>query len=456
MKKIFALLLSFSLVICILFIPKCVKAETLNNYKYSATVIVNNWKDDSYYVVDFLSNEPIVYVHGGISGFCFLDSSFSDYKINATKHSVDGSISSYDISSLYSTGGQNPVYYINANCPDSLGLPYWELLSSNCITFDNFDNARNYLVNGDDSGAIFKPETTDVLEYDSSIELPQSMTATYNIYSDKDFVDINDVQKVLQVAIKSITNNFYNNMVWSQSVDTTDYITEFYGSATINLPSFLKLTNPTVSDIYNCTTESLDIFFPLLNSDDDSLTINTSSSNAVTYNFRQYYKSLFKYLIDNDYVNCTTYSEENFVSSLRDLIQMTTIDNDTTCHVFVRNRVDNKVSNWVSFKWGSSVQNWNEISAVDKDGNVSDSPASNDVVTDSQYTPTYTPPTEVEEANTNSFLAFIKSGFGLLGDNGLIAMFQSIFLFLPSWLFSLLATGVSSMVLVAIIKAVVK
>ena len=56
--------------------------------------------------------------------------------------------------------------------------------------------------------------------------------------------------------------------------------------------------------------------------------------------------------------------------------------------------------------------------------------------------------------NSDSLLNYISSGFGLLGDNGLIALLKAVLSFVPSWFWSIMAAGVSMTVLVGIIKLI--
>lgn len=64
--------------------------------------------------------------------------------------------------------------------------------------------------------------------------------------------------------------------------------------------------------------------------------------------------------------------------------------------------------------------------------------------------------TMVGGVNIYDISSYVKSGFGMLGDNGLIALMSDLFSFIPSWFWTILAAAVSILVVVSLVKLVVK
>lgn len=63
---------------------------------------------------------------------------------------------------------------------------------------------------------------------------------------------------------------------------------------------------------------------------------------------------------------------------------------------------------------------------------------------------------DADLSTITSILDFIRSGFGLLGSNGLIAMFSSFFVYLPGGLWTLILMGLGAVIFVGIINFLLK
>lgn len=63
--------------------------------------------------------------------------------------------------------------------------------------------------------------------------------------------------------------------------------------------------------------------------------------------------------------------------------------------------------------------------------------------------------TTIDSVSNNGFINSILSGFGLIGNNGLISFLVNVFAYVPSWLWSLIGTGIAFMVIIALFKLVV-
>lgn len=63
--------------------------------------------------------------------------------------------------------------------------------------------------------------------------------------------------------------------------------------------------------------------------------------------------------------------------------------------------------------------------------------------------------TTIDSVSNNGFINSILSGFGLIGNNGLMSFLTNVFAYVPSWLWSLIGTGIAFMVIIALFKLVV-
>lgn len=70
----------------------------------------------------------------------------------------------------------------------------------------------------------------------------------------------------------------------------------------------------------------------------------------------------------------------------------------------------------------------------------------------SSYDPDDTKDPTDNDADSDSLKSQIKTGFGLLGNNGLLKFYGDYFDYVPDWFFSLIATGISIIILIALVK----
>lgn len=130
--------------------------------------------------------------------------------------------------------------------------------------------------------------------------------------------------------------------------------------------------------------------------------------------------------------------------------------------VRVRNRSGGRCSNWVSTK--VSADNKHIATVTDDDGNVVDDEDYNGQDVNNSNQDTYYD-TDYQDGGTNgtvntdnvsisSILGFIKSGFGLLGDNGIIALMSRTYLYLPASIWTIIKFFVAMLVVIAIIGAI--
>lgn len=136
----------------------------------------------------------------------------------------------------------------------------------------------------------------------------------------------------------------------------------------------------------------------------------------------------------------------------------------TKLKIWIRNRKGNKCSNWVAV-----TSNASQVAGSDSKANVEDDDGNKVANDDYDDTPidnsdkhTYydtdpdTSSTESPKFSLKEFYSYLKSGFGLLGNNGLIAFFAKSFSFIPSNIWLLITGGVAVMIIVGIINFALK
>lgn len=129
-----------------------------------------------------------------------------------------------------------------------------------------------------------------------------------------------------------------------------------------------------------------------------------------------------------------------------------------SCTVRVRNRSGNNCSNWVQ----ATVESDKATAVVtDQDGNVIPDDEYNGQDVDNTNHNTYYDTdadyynnVNADELSINSIMSYIKNGFGLLGNDGLLALMANTFAYLPKSLWTILNFFVSIMVVLAIIGAI--
>lgn len=115
-------------------------------------------------------------------------------------------------------------------------------------------------------------------------------------------------------------------------------------------------------------------------------------------------------------------------------------------------------SNWLLVEFDYEFESGQgQTSIIEMGGNVKDNPGSSNpsddfiggVVDDSQYDGSVD--ANLSESSSD-ILGWIKTGFGIGGDNGVIAMLSDAFDFIPSEIWSVMIAGISLMVAVAVFK----
>ena len=131
-------------------------------------------------------------------------------------------------------------------------------------------------------------------------------------------------------------------------------------------------------------------------------------------------------------------------------------------HVYIRNSFfDGELqhySNWVYVSFDHDfVNGLEEIVVIEVEGQLKDDPGSvgsgtginGEVNPDSQYDGTVD---ANWDSSSNDLFSWIKNGFGLSGDNGVISLLSDTFSFIPSELWAVFLSGIALMVLISIVK----
>lgn len=113
----------------------------------------------------------------------------------------------------------------------------------------------------------------------------------------------------------------------------------------------------------------------------------------------------------------------------------------------VRHRKGDSFSSWVDIK-SSSTGNYSYL--TDPDG---------EWIGDEEYTGSNSDNefdiTSNGSFDTTGFISYIKNGFGLLGNNGLISLMSGLFSYIPASVWDLIKAGISAMIIVLLIGATI-
>lgn len=312
---------------------------------------------------------------------------------------------------------------------------YDEQISSFCTNLPVFDiedteSINAYINSGDYSGA----ENADningqVGETDSSIEKPKNLKVTSN-------------GKYTNMIGSAVNAPFIGDYIahWEQTVDTIDYEYDcevrfvFKNIIYNNIPG-LQIA---VKQTYTSDWYTMRQGFPYLGEKNMELKIDRNVlNNAVVYNF----VSLFK----TGTVLDSVMAKGSLVSYDIEKVQ-----------IRIRNRNGDKVSNYVTttvdYKTNSIT-----ASVTDKDDNKVEDEEYNDTDVDET-----TGDKDILDAITDddsgfgisSIMAFIKSGFGLLGDYGIIALMSRTYSYLPRSIWTIITFFISMLVVICIVKAI--
>lgn len=281
-------------------------------------------------------------------------------------------------------------------------------LNTNIPLFDSLDSAKAYYETGDTSGLL---NGDKVSSYDPSIEVPQDFKITFSgnkLFRDDGSVNQSDFQ-----------------FEWSQSddIDLQDYRTEIYVQATIAQMNIIDVFKKNYSKTY--LTDKL-----LL------VDCTTDYSNSQSVKWDDFYK-----VINEDFGTHWDTSQPVGVEPF---------------FFWIRNIKGNSYSDWVKVKVTKNniVTSGNELtgSGTVTKGYEQIDGSSGETKTDSSYGKTYH--VDPDTKSVSSIIDYIKNGFGLLGDDGLIALFKETFSFLPTPVWTCIIAMIAATCIIVIWKVV--
>lgn len=281
-------------------------------------------------------------------------------------------------------------------------------LNTNIPLFDSLDSAKAYYETGDTSGLL---NSDKVSSYDPSIEVPQDFKITFSgnkLFRDDGSVNQSDFQ-----------------FEWSQSddIDLQDYRTEIYVQATIAQMNIIDVFKKDYSKTY--LTDKL-----LL------VDCTTDYSNSQSVKWDDFYK-----VINEDFGTHWDTSQPVGVEPF---------------FFWIRNIKGNSYSDWVKVKVTKNniVTSGNELtgSGTVTKGYEQIDGSSGETKTDSKYGKTYH--IDPDTKSVSSIIDYIKNGFGLLGDDGLIALFKETFSFLPAPVWTCIISMIAATCIIVIWKVV--
>lgn len=321
------------------------------------------------------------------------------YVRNATYYNINGS----QLNSASGLGGGYDMKYLGSDI-----MKNFNISDTNIPLFDSKESAENYFNTGDTSGLL---NGDKVSSYDPGLEVPQDFKITFSgnkLFRDDGSVNQSDFQ-----------------FEWSQSddIDLQDYRTEIYVQATIAQMNIIDVFKKDYSKTY--LTDKL-----LL------VDCTTDYSNSQSVKWDDFYK-----VINEDFGTHWDTSQPVGVEPF---------------FFWIRNIKGNSYSDWVKVKVTKNniVTSGNELtgSGTVTKGYEQIDGSSGEIKTDSSYGKTYH--VDPDTKSVSSIIDCIKNGFGLLGDDGLIALFKETFSFLPAPVWTCIISMIAATCIIVIWKVV--
>lgn len=284
----------------------------------------------------------------------------------------------------------------------------YPIFSSDDENYQN--NVDNYINNGDVSGAENRDDVSRDPEYDSNIELPQK------------FRVLDGYSYLLKDRIKKVNKDVI--VKWEQTVDTTDY----------KYDVLVSFQYDDVSNDFD-NLSSTDIYY----------------SNSIPYNGTKN----MSLTINQDWINnhlTDLYSHQHMLQN--------SSHPQSTCYlrsmiIKVRNKVGNDSSHFVETK----------INFTDKTARASEKDENGNTVDNAQYdnTDVINNEDDINGDNVGSLsdfskiIEFVKSGFGVFGQNGFVSLLSSFFgNVFPQSFWNLIVLGIGVIILIGIINFLLK
>lgn len=321
------------------------------------------------------------------------------YVRNAIYYNINGS----QLNSSTGLGGGYNMKYLGSDL-----MKNFNISDTNIPLFDSKESAENYFNTGDTSGLL---NSDKVSSYDPSLEVPQDFKITFS--GNKLFRDDGSVNQ----------SDFQFEWFQSDDIDLQDYRTEIYVQATIAQMNIIDVFKKDYSKTY--LTDKL-----LL------VDCTTDYSNNQSVKWDDFYK-----VINEDFGTHWDTSQPVGVEPF---------------YFWIRNIKGNSYSDWVKVKVTKNniVTSGNELtgSGTVTKGYEQIDGSSGETKTDSKYGKTYH--VDPDTKSVSSIIDYIKNGFGLLGDDGLIALFKETFSFLPAPVWTCIISMIAATCIIVIWKVV--
>lgn len=321
------------------------------------------------------------------------------YVRNATYYNINGS----QLNSASGLGGGYDMKYLGSDI-----MKNFNISDTNIPLFDSKESAENYFNTGDTSGLL---NGDKVSSYDPGLEVPQDFKITFS--GNKLFRDDGSVNQ----------SDFQFEWFQSDDIDLQDYRTEIYVQATIAQMNIIDVFKKDYSKTY--LTDKL-----LL------VDCTTDYSNNQSVKWDDFYK-----VINEDFGTHWDTSQPVGVEPF---------------FFWIRNIKGNSYSDWVKVKVTKNniVTSGNELtgSGTVTKGYEQIDGSSGETKTDSSYGKTYH--VDPDTKSVSSIIDYIKNGFGLLGDDGLIALFKETFSFLPAPVWTCIISMIAATCIIVIWKVV--
>lgn len=345
------------------------------------------------------------------------------YVRNATYYNINGS----QLNSASGLGGGYDMKYLGSDI-----MKNFNISDTNIPLFDSKESAENYFNTGDTSGLL---NGDKFQTYDKSIETPRDM----RVDMDADF----RAQMGYAPSNAPDDANASNStcvFTWSQSdevVEAGNYETEIYYQTTfVHHSNMFAIGKKTFSLSSSVLVASVPV---------------TRTGMTYTMDFKQITK-IYEEWQDSGLIGGTlkpTYPTEPY-------------------YFYIRNKAGNNYGNWVRVTvTNDNITTSNTVTGASTvtggydeiDGSSATLPGVNqkldgDTVADSQYGKKYS--VDIDSADLDSVVGKLRKGFGILGDNGLIALLNGFFSFIPDEYFSVLITFVSGACILGVLFLVLR
>lgn len=391
--------------------------ETFEN-TYSHLFIRSDSVKDNFLLYKYYYSDDVYDIRFGF----YSDGVLSDLNVHFDGANYD--ISDYSFRTLVGNETINLIgnYYVKDLKSLETNIPY----------FDSASSAISFYDSGDTSG-LLNPDNVPKA-YSKDIETPKDLRVDMDadFRAQMGYAPGNGDEDV-------DASNSYCKFTWSQSdevVEAGNYVTEIYYQT-----SFVHHSNPLCigSKTFSLSSSKLVAAVPV-----DKVNM------SYTMDFSRI-EEIYQDWLDAGLIGGTmkpTYPTEPY-------------------YFYVRNVVGNTYGNWVrvtvnndNVSVSNSITGANTVTGgyAEIDGSTATLPDVNqkldgDVVNDSQYGINYR--VDIDKESYNDIITFIKNGFGLLGEDGLIAFFKSVFSFLPEPVWAMIFCMVGTCVVFIVVKVAI-